>query len=114
MTILGHTEKRNSEMALDARPRRGRLDGDAAAAIAIDALAYIAGDPGRLGGFITATGLAPEAMRAAAAEPGFLAAVLGHLAADESLLLAFAADHDLRPDRVAEALALLDGGRGYD
>jgi hypothetical protein len=30
-------------------------------------------------------------LRAAAAEPGFLAAVLDHLASDERLLLAFAA-----------------------
>jgi hypothetical protein len=81
-----------------------------AEAIAVAALAYLASDAERLGRFLAVTGLAPATIRAAAAEPSFLAAVLDHLAGDESLLIAFAASQAQDPARIAAARAVLAGG----
>ena len=64
---------------------------EAAEALAIQALNFLATEPQRLSRFLALSGLAPESIRAAAAESGFLAGVLAHLGEDEALLLAFAA-----------------------
>ena len=53
--------------------------------LAIQALAFMAEDPDRLGAFMGATGLAIEGIRDAAREPSFLAGVLDHMLGDESL-----------------------------
>ncbi len=73
----------------------------------MEALAYLASDVERLGRFLALTGLSPDTIRAAAASPGFLAAVLDHLAEDESLLVAFAANADRDPSEVLAARARL-------
>jgi hypothetical protein len=88
-----------------------RVSREQAQDIAIGALGFLAADPERLGRFLAITGLGPENLRAAASEPGFLGQVLGHLAEDESLLLAFAANAGESPDRVAAAHRLLGGPR---
>jgi hypothetical protein len=88
-----------------------RISADEAQGVAIEALGFLAGDPDRLGRFLAITGLGPENLRAAASEPGFLGQVLGHLAEDESLLLAFAANSGQDPGRVAAAHARLAGPR---
>jgi Protein of unknown function (DUF3572) len=85
--------------------------GDDAESIAIKGLSFLAGDPERLGRFLAMTGLGPENLREAAASPGFLGSVLAHLAEDESLLLAFAAEAGLRPEHVARAAERLRGPR---
>jgi hypothetical protein len=85
-----------------------RLSRDDAAEVAIAALAFIAEDPEVLGRFLTATGLGPETLRAAAGEAGFPAAVLEHLMGDESLLLAFCERERLRPTLIAAARHALD------
>lgn len=81
---------------------------DEAEALAVDALAFLAEDPETLAGFLAATGLGPTTLRAAAAEPGFLAAVLGHLMGDESLLLVFVERRRIRPTSIAVARHTLD------
>lgn len=81
-------------------------------AIAIAALGFIASDPERLGRFLAVTGLGPVTLRSAAQEPGFFARVLDHLAEDEPLLLAFAANEGLRPESVAAARHALAGPAG--
>ncbi|MDJ1157203.1 DUF3572 domain-containing protein [Chelatococcus sp. SYSU_G07232] len=86
------------------------LDKAVAEEVAVAALAFLAADTERLGGFLAATGLGPETIRRAAREPGFLGAVLDYLAADESLLLMFAANRGLDPALVARAHALLGSG----
>jgi hypothetical protein len=78
--------------------------------LAIQALSFTASEPERLGRFLAVTGIAPAEIRAAAAEPGFLAGVLEHLAADERLLTAFAADAGIDPAAIGKALATLNGG----
>ena len=82
---------------------------EAAEMLAIQALGFIAEDPERLAGFFASTGIAAEEIRAAAREPGFLAGVLEHMLADESLLIAFAAGAGIDPAEVARARNALGG-----
>jgi Protein of unknown function (DUF3572) len=77
--------------------------------VAIAGLAFLASDLGRLQPFLDLTGLDPGDLRAAAAAPGFLAGVLDHIATDESLLLAFAANSNLEPVEISRARAVLGG-----
>ncbi len=77
--------------------------------VAVAALGWIASDEGRMARFLDLTGVAPENVRRAAAEPGFLGAVLDHLLADESSLQAFAADQGLDPAAVPAARRRLPG-----
>ena len=69
----------------------------------------LAAEPERIGPFLAATGLDPSNLRAAAAEPGFLAAVLEHIGSSDSLLLEFAENLRLNPELVGEACRLLAG-----
>ena len=77
--------------------------GEGAQTVAIDALGFLAGDPERLSRFLALSGLGPHNLRQAATSPGFLAAVLDYLAADEPLLLAFAAAQGIDPAAVVRA-----------
>ena len=88
--------------------RSDRISRDDAESIAVAALGFVAEDPETLGRFLGATGLGPQTLRAAAAEPGFLASVLEYLMGDEALLLVFAERHRLRPTMIAAARHLLD------
>ena len=83
--------------------------GPDAEVLAIDALAFLASDVERLGRFLAMTGLSPENIREAARSRHFMVAVLDHLAADESLLLAFAANQGLDPARILKARESLAG-----
>jgi Protein of unknown function (DUF3572) len=83
---------------------------DAAEALAVQALTFIAADGERLGRFLALTGIGPAEIRAAAQEPGFLAGVLDHLASDDALLAAFAAEAGFDPADIGRALAMLGGG----
>jgi hypothetical protein len=81
---------------------------EAAQELAIAALEFIAAEPERLGRFLAMTGIGPDSIREAAREPQFLAGVLEHLGADESLLLDFATSKAIDPGdciRACEALA---------
>lgn len=77
--------------------------------MAIKGLAFLAGDDERLQRFLALSGLDPAHLRQAAAEPGFLAGVMAHLAADETLLLQFAAEIGAAPEEVGAGCALLAG-----
>ena len=77
--------------------------------LAIQALAFIAEEADRMGAFLAATGIAPDAIRGAARSPDFLAGVLEHMLADESLLLAFAESAAIDPAAVARARNALGG-----
>ena len=82
---------------------------EAAEVLAIQALAFIAEDTQRLARFLDMTGIAPEQIRTAARERGFLAGVLEHMLSDESLLLAFARTAAIDPAEVARAASALGG-----
>ena len=94
-------------------PRKGKVDPkqqqEAASALAVTALGFIAGEPERLGRFLATTGIGPESIRAAASEPDFLLGVLDYLVADEELLLAFANENSFDPAHVASARDILAG-----
>jgi hypothetical protein len=71
-------------------PAKGKLDQkqqqEAASALAVTALSFIAGEPERLGRFLAMSGIGPESIRDAANEPDFLLGVLDYLVSDEALL----------------------------
>jgi hypothetical protein len=83
---------------------------EAAESLAIQALGFLAEEPERLGRFLALTGLGPDSIREAAADPQFLAGVLDHLLADEDLLMAFARERDFDPLAVQQARIALAGG----
>jgi hypothetical protein len=82
---------------------------DSAQSLAVSALAFIAADSDRLSRFLSLTGLGPDNLRTAAADPAFLGSVLDYLIADEALLVEFAADAGVKPETVARAHAVLRG-----
>jgi hypothetical protein len=71
--------------------------------VAIQALTFIAGEPGRLGLFLAETGIGPETLRNAAADPKFLASVLEFVMRDDATVKAFAEASQLDPTNVAAA-----------
>jgi hypothetical protein len=81
----------------------------AAESLAIQALTYLAGEPERLGRFLTLTGIGPEGIRAAASSPGFLAGVLDHVASEDALVTGFAAEAGVEPGEIARARLALAG-----
>ena len=87
------------------------VDRDAAESLAVQALGYLAGEPERLGRFLALSGLGPEQVRVAAAQPGFLAGVLEYLSSDQSLLLGFADHARVDPAEIGRAQAALSGQR---
>lgn len=84
---------------------------EAAEALALAAIQFLALEADRLQRFIDLTGLGPDDLRARLAEPVFLAGVLDHLLGDEPLLLDFASWAAIDPGAVAEAKHRLVGGR---
>lgn len=93
--------------------RRNAIDAEVAETLAIQALAFLAGEPESLGRFLAVTGIGPDEIRAAASDPHFLAGVLDYLASDEPLLVAFAAQIGVDPADIMRASAVL-GGRAND
>jgi hypothetical protein len=99
-------------MMKERRPGRGNGEAraEAASSLAIVALGYLATDPEHLERFLALTGIGPGDIRAAAAEPGFLAGVLDYVAGDEALLRAVAAHAGVMPDEIDRARQALSGG----
>lgn len=87
--------------------KRPALTKSSADTMAIEVLSFLAGNPERIERFLALSGLSPSQLRTAAAEPGFLAAVLDYLASDEKLLLAFAAEAGHHPEDIAKAREIL-------
>jgi hypothetical protein len=75
--------------------------------VAIQALTFIAGEPGRLGLFLAETGIGPETLRNAAADPKFLASVLQFVMRDDATVKVFAEASELHPTNVAAAHQVL-------
>jgi Protein of unknown function (DUF3572) len=88
--------------------RAGREE--AASALAITALGYLADDPEHLERFLALTGVSPADIRSTAREPGFLAGVLDYIAGDEALLRAVAAHAGVAPEELDRARLVLSGG----
>jgi hypothetical protein len=75
--------------------------------VAIQALSFVAGDPERLGLFLAESGLGPETLRTAAADPQFLASVLDFVLRDDATVKAFADASKLHPTNIAAARQVL-------
>ena len=71
--------------------------------VAIQALSFVAGDPERLGLFLAESGLGPETLRTAAADPQFLGSVLDFVLRDDATVKAFADASKLHPTNIAAA-----------
>jgi hypothetical protein len=83
---------------------------EGAEVLALQALGWIAADEGRLGAFLAASGAGLDEVRARAADPAFLGAVLDALLADERAVRAFCADSGVPLDAPLAARAALPGG----
>ena len=88
-------------------------DNDQAETVALQALAYLAGDEERLQRFLMLTGLTVEDVRARAQDAGFLSGVLDHLLSDEPLLLEFAEEVAIAPESVMKARSRFPGMSEY-
>ena len=71
--------------------------------VAIQALSFVAGDPERLGAFLAESGIGPDTLRTAAADPHFLANVLDFVMRDDATVKAFASASQLHPTNIAAA-----------
>jgi Protein of unknown function (DUF3572) len=71
--------------------------------VAVQALSFIAGDPERLGLFLAESGIGPETLRTAAADPKFLVHVLDFVMRDDATVKAFADASQLHPTNIAAA-----------
>jgi hypothetical protein len=87
------------------------LTQDEAEAIAIQALAFLAGEPARLAQFLNLTGTNLSDVRQRVNDPSFLQAILDYVVAEESILLVFAAGVPVAPETVVAALNVLQGDR---
>lgn len=89
---------------------RDSMRREAAESLAVQALGFLAGEPERLARFLALTGIGPDRIRAAAASPGFLAGVLDHLASEDALVTAFAAEAGVKPEEIERARRVLGSG----
>jgi len=71
--------------------------------LAVQALSFVAGDPERLGAFLAESGIGPETLRSAAADPQFLGSVLDFVMRDDATVKAFADSSQLHPTNIAAA-----------
>ena len=71
--------------------------------VAVQALSFIASEPERLGLFLAESGIGPETLRNAAADPQFLASVLDFIMRDDATVKAFADVAQLHPTNIAAA-----------
>ena len=80
--------------------------------VAIQALSFVASEPERLGLFLAETGVGPETLRNAAADPNFLLNVLDFVLRDDATVKAFATASELHPTNVAAARQVLGDALG--
>ncbi len=75
--------------------------------LALDALAWLAGEEDGLPRFLAQSGIDSDVLRAGAGSPEMAAAVLEFLLGHEELLLRFCDSADLDPKRIHDALRTL-------
>jgi hypothetical protein len=83
---------------------------NSAETLALQALGWLLSRDDLVPQFLAATGAAPGDLRALAADPGFLGAVLDFLLTEDQMVQAFAADAGIAPDLPMRARAALPGG----
>jgi Protein of unknown function (DUF3572) len=77
--------------------------------ITLKYMSYLASDSDKLTAFCSQFGLGIDDLRSRLAEPDFQGFLLDTLLQDESELLAFAADHNMRPETIMLARSKLPG-----
>lgn len=88
---------------------RGNHARETAESLAVEAFGWLASDDDALTRFMGLSGMAPEDLRHAASNPGFLAAVLDFVAAEDATVLAFASHAGVKPERIITAQRILNG-----
>jgi hypothetical protein len=83
--------------------KNARKPREVAEIVAIQALGFIAGEPERLGLFLSETGIGPETLRASASNPQFLASVLDFVLRDDATVKAFSASTEHHPTTIMAA-----------
>jgi hypothetical protein len=106
-------QKRSGRTILGPKRRSG-LDRALAEEIGLAALGFLAEDPGRLGRFLSLSGMEPGQLSAQAGEPHMQAALLDHILSDETLLLVFTTEKRFEPELIAPAQAMLAGDVSLD
>lgn len=94
--------------------RTARMTRETAEAIAAQAAVFLVEENSRLGRFLGETGIDPASLRSRLGDSEVLAAMLAHLLADESSLLAFTANAGLTPEDIGRAETLLSGGSPWE
>jgi len=84
-------------------PKSSHTPREVAEIVAVQALSFLAEDPGRLGAFLAESGIGPDTLRTAAADPHFLAHVLDFVMRDDATVKAFASASQLHPTNIAAA-----------
>jgi hypothetical protein len=85
------------------------MNRNSAETLAIQALGWIAARDDLFAAFLGASGAAVADLRARAADPVFLAAVLDFLMQSDEVVLAFAAETGVAPEAAMQAAAVLAG-----
>jgi hypothetical protein len=88
-------------------PKSSHTPREVAEIVAVQALSFLAEDPGRLGAFLAESGIGPDTLRESASDPRFLANVLDFIMRDDATVRAFAAASSLHPTNVAAAYQVL-------
>lgn len=86
-----------------------RSPAEVAEIVAIRALAFLAGEPERLGQFLSESGIGPQTLRASASDPRFLAGVLDFIVRDDDTVKAFSDFSQFPPPTIAAARDALGG-----
>lgn len=90
-----------------------KIGRDMAEAIAAQALAWLAGDPENLNGFLALSGLSPAELMAQAADARTLGAVLDFVLTEDRLVIGFCDTASLAYTVPQMARAALPGGEIY-
>ena len=86
------------------------LNREQAEILALEALAWLAGQPDAIAKFLTMSGLEASELRLAVGDSGLQSSVLDYLLANENLLLEFCENASIKPQEVHSARYRLGGG----
>ena len=78
--------------------------------LALQAITFIGAEEKALNGFLAQTGSGIDELRDQIADTAFLAGILDFMLSDESLLLAFCDQENIRPEFVIQARRAMPGG----
>jgi hypothetical protein len=89
--------------------QRGSSKKSEASDMALNLLAFMAADEERFSRFCALSGLGESEVKARLSDPSFLGFVFDYAMQDEPMLLAFAAEHNIKPEQFAALRRKLPG-----